>query len=165
MQNRFKFAALAALAATAVSANAAVFDLGVNPNPTGIGVQVAAGAFDDIFSFSLTTTRPGTANFTTLSSEFFHIADASWALYLDLGPAGKDSGDHQVTDYRSFEQGLSGLLPAGNYYLEAIGTATGQFGGFYAVATGTAPVPELGTYAMLLAGLGLMGLIARRRAS
>lgn len=37
------------------------------------------------------------------------------------------------------------------------------FGATFAVAPMVAPVPEPETYAMLLAGLGLMGVIARRR--
>lgn len=39
-----------------------------------------------------------------------------------------------------------------------------QFSGAYMVLTGAIPaIPEPGTYAMLLAGLGLIGLIVRRR--
>lgn len=46
---------------------------------------------------------------------------------------------------------------------EASGPSTRAFTGGYAIAV-AAPVPEPETYAMLLAGLGLLGLARRRRA-
>lgn len=52
-------------------------------------------------------------------------------------------------------------LAAGTYQMAASGSVTG-FGAAFAQYTVTA-VPEPDTYAMLLAGLGLMGTIARRR--
>ena len=53
----------------------------------------------------------------------------------------------------------------GDWYYTISGEANGTKGGHYSfwVGTYTAPVPEPETYAMLLAGLGLMGTIARRR--
>jgi hypothetical protein len=44
-------------------------------------------------------------------------------------------------------------------------TANGQSVKFTQLVTPTAPVPEPETYAMLLAGLGLVGFVARRRAA
>jgi hypothetical protein len=54
---------------------------------------------------------------------------------------------------------------AGDYYLEVSGKAGGLSGGLYSgsISSTVSPVPEPETYAMLLAGLGLMGAIARRR--
>jgi len=62
-------------------------------------------------------------------------------------------------------------LDAGTYTLQIKGTVAGLFGGSYAGVLNIAspevsnitPVPEPETYAMLLAGLGLMGFMARRR--
>ena len=53
----------------------------------------------------------------------------------------------------------------GDWYYTISGEANGAKGGRYSFWVGTyaAPVPEPETYAMLLAGLGLMGTIARRR--
>lgn len=60
---------------------------------------------------------------------------------------------------------LSPLNPllAGNYTLQVRGTASGLGGGSYAGTLNLTPVPEVETYAMFLAGLGLMGFISRRR--
>jgi hypothetical protein len=57
-------------------------------------------------------------------------------------------------------------LVAGDYTLQIIGTVIGPFNGSYAGVLNIAsplPVPEPETYAMFLGGLGLMGVIARRR--
>jgi hypothetical protein len=50
-------------------------------------------------------------------------------------------------------------LSAGSYSLTFLGTGTGGYGGFYTVSA----VPEPETYAMFLAGLGALGLMASRR--
>jgi hypothetical protein len=55
-------------------------------------------------------------------------------------------------------------LLAGTYTLQIKGTVAGLSGGSYAGVLNIAnPVPEPETYAMLLAGLGLMGFMSRRR--
>jgi hypothetical protein len=54
-------------------------------------------------------------------------------------------------------------LAAGSYSIGWAGVKTGSLGGAVGVAGFAVPVPEPETYAMLLAGLGMMGLIARRR--
>jgi PEP-CTERM motif len=57
-------------------------------------------------------------------------------------------------------------LLAGTYTLQIKGTVAGLSGGSYAGVLNIAnpvPVPEPETYAMLLAGLGLMGFMSRRK--
>jgi len=64
----------------------------------------------------------------------------------------------------------SGSIVAGSYQLHITGTMaasitpnpTGESGGII-LGAATAPIPEPETYAMMLAGLGLMGFVARRR--
>ncbi len=73
------------------------------------------------------------------------------------------------TSYLSFTGGAA----PGNYQLHVAGTKTGSGTGSYAgniilspVENGhpvVSPIPEPETYAMLLAGLGLLGFSARRR--
>lgn len=57
-------------------------------------------------------------------------------------------------------------LGAGTYYLQISGNVVGNTPAKYyssITATALAPVPEPETYAMLLAGLGMLGYCARRR--
>lgn len=58
----------------------------------------------------------------------------------------------------------SSSLAAGDYYLQVSGNMVGadsaSFGGAVSLA---APVPEPETYGMMLAGLGVVGFLARRR--
>ena len=55
-------------------------------------------------------------------------------------------------------------LLAGSYTLQVKGTVLGSSGGSYAGVLNIAnPVPEAQSYAMLLAGLGVIGFISRRR--
>ncbi|SFW30085.1 FxDxF family PEP-CTERM protein [Nitrosovibrio sp. Nv17] len=51
----------------------------------------------------------------------------------------------------------------GPAYLNVVGETEGTLGGLYNGAISVSPVPEAETYAMLLAGLGLMGAMVRRR--
>jgi PEP-CTERM motif len=56
------------------------------------------------------------------------------------------------------------LLNAGTYTLQIRGTVVGTAGGSYSGVLNLAPpVPEPETYAMMIAGLGLVGFAARRR--
>jgi len=50
-------------------------------------------------------------------------------------------------------------LSAGTYSLTFQGTGMGGYGGYFTIT----PVPEPQTYAMLIGGLGLLGLISNRR--
>lgn len=59
---------------------------------------------------------------------------------------------------------LEANLPAAmGYKFVVSGNVTGTLGGSYGGALAAAPVPEAETYAMLLAGLGLVGFMVSRR--
>lgn len=57
------------------------------------------------------------------------------------------------------------LLAAGTYTLQIRGTVSGLAGGSYAgVLNVTPPIPEPETYGMLLAGLGMLAAVTRKKA-
>ena len=56
-----------------------------------------------------------------------------------------------------------GPLLSGDYHYQVTVNATGTDGGAFSLTSTLAPVPEPQTYALLLAGLGVIGFVARRR--
>lgn len=113
-----------------------------------------------------------------------NITDLNVSLYADGGAIGVvDAGDSYFENFGSspgapivlnpdsFSHSTS--LPAGNYYFLVSGDANGigsppspnVIYGIYDLNFLVSSVPEPETYAMLIAGLGLVGWAARRRIS
>lgn len=157
------------------SANATVTDLG-NVNPaiptTFTGSVLSPGPFNDIFSFILPPNSgsgysilnfplsiPGAGNFNTIISSISLYSNADGILFNGddtnvasfLVPGGNTIGF----------TGESSL--GGNMYISISGIANGSLGGLYSGAISVSAIPEPETYAMLLAGLGIIGAIVRRR--
>lgn len=118
------------------------------------------GWFNDEYDFSLTD--PGLVGgfLTELNAPPSFIIGAFNLLLLDsaFNIVGADT---KPTDGFSFAG-----LAAGSYTLVVQGKANGKLGGAYGgvVYAETSPVPEPETYALMLAGVGLIGFVARRRA-
>ena len=55
------------------------------------------------------------------------------------------------------------LVSGGTYDLTLTGTATGKSGGEYHLFASAVPVPEPGEWAMMMAGIGMLGVMVRRR--
>jgi hypothetical protein len=123
------------------------------------------GNFTDDFSFEIAKGLDGQATVTAIAglSSFFNVSFTDAFIYNAA-----DSTKTRLASNSStvpFVAGLAtGTLHAGTYILELSGV-TLPTGGSYAgqLTLITTPVPEPETYAMFLAGLGLMGAIARRR--
>ncbi len=127
-------AAALVLSASASAQTTAVFDL-------------TSGSFADAYTF--TVAGPSTVVGDTSSSGI------SWFGALLQSPGVPYTAlDTNPDDGFSF----SGLT-AGTYALTFLGSGTGGYGGYYTVSA----VPEPETYAMFLAGLGALGLMASRR--
>ena len=157
---KIKLFTAAALAAASVSA----FAVGPGPlgtidnTPIAISNLPLSGIFQDVYSFTLADPGALSGNAVAINFGGYNILgltvtlqDASFAVVgSDASPA----------DGFTF----SGLA-AGSYALNVLGYATGASGGFYAggFIAETAPVPEPETYALMLAGLGLVGFVASRR--
>ncbi len=145
---------------------------------------VPAGPFTDVFTFALPANGgsgysivtfdipinpppapPGNPFlFNTLLANLTLISNADGILYnADDGLLVNTTVSSNPT-----KKNISlawGALPAGNYYLTITGITNGTMGGLYngAISVSAPPVPEPESYAMFLAGLGLMGVIVRRR--
>jgi hypothetical protein len=130
----------------------------------------------DIFSVATAGTIDHTLTFdiTTDLNAGSGILDISLGNIININGLTAEIFDSNNTHYASFVAQVGNpdllVLPLGSYFgvdsytLKIGGTATGALGGAYTIAAVTAPVPEPETWAMLLAGMGLVGLRALQKA-
>ncbi|MEO7940457.1 MAG: FxDxF family PEP-CTERM protein [Burkholderiaceae bacterium] len=173
-----KNAAVAAmLVGAAFSASATDTPLGAATVgvPLSFGGYAAAGTFLDNFLFSLPANCGSgytVSNFSFLPGQFNTVFSGMSLVSSPDGVIG--GGDDMLITSAAAPGGAASLslpidysLAAGNYYLSVYGVTNGTQGGIYngaiSVSAVAAPVPEPESYAMLLAGLGVMGTIAMRR--
>ncbi|SFW30094.1 PEP-CTERM protein-sorting domain-containing protein [Nitrosovibrio sp. Nv17] len=174
--------AAAVLVGFGTGAHAAVTDVGevTSAFPVSFNGAVLGGAqtFSDIFTFNISEPNVGSGysvvNFPVsipdVGSFGTILATLSLLTYGDDGIRGTDddvllkstvlpsTGNSPDSLSLSWDQPLIG--PA---YLNITGVTSGTLGGLYSGSISVSPVPETETYAMLLAGLGLMGAVVRRR--
>jgi hypothetical protein len=129
------------------------------------GINHMGDTFADHFTFSVTGTVP--TNLDAIVSSISRTA----ATGLDITGLSLFSSDNTlISSGTSLHSGatdvwtLSGnSLSAGNYYVQVSGNMVSDTSGSFGGAMMLAPVPEPETYGMMLAGLGLVGFMARRR--
>jgi hypothetical protein len=131
--------------------------------------------FADHFTFSVTGTT--SMNFDAIVSSISRTADtgldfSALSLYRVGGGTGTGgtAGDTLVTSGTSLHSGemdvwtlSSDNLAAGDYYVLVSGNLVSDTSASFGGAVMLAPVPEPETYGMMLAGLGVLGFLARRR--
>ena len=183
--NLIKFSAAVALATSALAANAAIFDFGSHdPVETSLGVGagfVVPGLvpFTDFIGFSFASEPlPFSMSVAVQSVESpilpapLKINDGMWAIYtLGANNSFEFGGgdDLKLPDVAFSNTGVTtfampALTPFTGYFMIS-GVAAGSAGGLYLLTSTVTPVPEAGTMAMLLAGLGALGFLGKRRRS
>ncbi len=172
--NSLKVLALVAALFASQSAMATVYDLGNMGPPGAISKQSddlgSTANFLDQFTFSLSAqaaTVFGSAPDVKIkiSGDVEKINIQNVTLWFgDIG-----SADKVKVDLDSSKEGFSFKnIAAGNYFVEVKGNSKGPLtsGVYYTLnlaTTAATAVPENDVYAMMLAGLGLVGFAARRR--
>jgi hypothetical protein len=145
--------AAAALLALSASAFAAGGSLGAIDDSTVVigNPAVATPFFFDTYTFTL-------ADASTVFGGAFSFGITNFSAVLQDDSFATVGTDANLGDGFSFEG-----LAAGSYALSFLGfsNAGGAYGGV--VSAVSTPVPEPETYAMLLAGLGMIGFMVRRR--
>jgi hypothetical protein len=117
---------------------------------------------------TITTSSGGfSSSFTFYNSTIFDawITDGSSTYHYLPSGSGSISFGPTTVDWDSVALG-SGALPSANWDIYVSGTAGASYtgGATYNALSGPVPsVPEPETYAMMLAGLGALGFVGRRR--
>lgn len=149
-KSSIKSIAAAALLAVSASSQAAFQDLGnITGQSLNLASTVGVGSFLDTYSFSIDSLSDLEAYVISFSSNRFGIDNLTCSL----------SG--ASVSFTSCDLNVLGLS-SGEYDLTVSGIGKTAFSNYVGAIAVTA-VPEPETFAMLLAGLGVMGAIARRR--
>ena len=148
------------------------YSLGVlDRSPVSLFVVTEGAAnstFEEFANFSINGDADVTGTASTYSLNFMglDIVDiTNLTVALWSGSSGSGSGSLLGTFTGNGVTTALGTLTSGLYHLEFDGPlGPNALAGKYAVSLDAVPaVPEPGTYAMMLAGLGVLGFMARRR--
>ncbi|MET0378409.1 MAG: FxDxF family PEP-CTERM protein [Spongiibacteraceae bacterium] len=157
-------AAMALSTMAASNASAAIYNLGEVSDGfsyTNVAYHLPSStAFSDLFTFSVPTSYTADISSFVQDLTIFGIFFDVKNLKLELDGVAADAGSTKTS--KSFTD-----LAGGDYAFEVTGKSKGLLGGAYKfnMTANLSPIPEPATYAMLLAGLGLVGVMARRRSS
>jgi hypothetical protein len=161
---KLKLAIIAAVGAASFAASATTTDWGLH-DPLEVAAAITPlGVFEDSYLFSLvgdyvTFSTAVSNNLTTVLG----ISGGMVSLFREAGAVDAMVGSFAFDDTTGSISHPFGTLTGGDYYYTVSGTGTGSLGGFYTISSTVAAVPEMQTYALLLAGLGVMGFLGRRR--
>lgn len=147
-------------------------DLGADPtDANAYSVTHAPGSFSDVFTFSLTQAGDTISSAVSLflpgidgGPASYDIINGTVSLFSDPDGDGAAGTNTQLASVNfGSTNGVLAVndVAAGSYFWTVAGEAVGVNGGLYLYAANT--IPEPGTYAMMLAGLGLLGFMAKRR--
>ena len=142
--------------------------------PAAFSGFAPVGAFIDTFTFDLPTNGgsgysvinfpvsiPGVGSFNSLLTTMTLFSDPDSDVIGDELPVFTVS---QIGGADSLSKSW-GELAAGSYFLLISGFTNGSLGGIYSGAISVTAVPEPETWALLAAGLGVVGLKLRRRSN
>lgn len=139
--------------------------------PTVFSGYAAPGGFVDTFTFTLPANSGSGYSVIDFAPNgmpdgWFKTVFSGIALFSNADGIVGNADDKKLASAIGLGDEVSlsfGSSAAGSYYLSVFGVTTGLYGGGYSGGISVTPVPEPETFAMLLAGLGVMGAIARRR--
>ena len=145
--------------ASAGSFAAALGSIDLSSGSGFFGNTPIAGAFVDTITFTVTTASTFSGSITAVVNGTQDVDFASIVVTPSAQAFVSLLGD-PVEVWATPAAGF--ILSAGLYTLTLTGTNSASVGS-YAGTLALTPVPEPETYAMLFAGLGIVGLLARRR--
>ncbi len=129
------------------------------------GAAAYGSSFSDLYTFDLSTASQSVGTTVTIDLSVgplnFQLSNMAIKLTDSTG-ATTYAMDNTMDASKALQ--VSATLNSGTGYRFLVtGDVTGNIGGAYGGVLQAAPIPEAETYAMMLAGLGLVGFMARRR--
>lgn len=157
-----------ALMATTVSASAVTYSFVMPLSPatpfSDFKMVSGLGAFTDFFNFTapIGAIQASAATISIDLVPFANIDNLMVSLFNGTGPG---VGSLVAGGAMGESSELSNIaITAGNAYSFRItGTVVGAPTGYYTFTAVAAPIPEPEIYALMLAGLGVVGFVAARR--
>jgi len=163
---KLKFIVAGLMLAASFGASATSYSFGTL-DPTGPdGGTITTGKFgagaiiNDTWSFTLDTTSA-----TSLGAQQNFVSNGAFKNFAgELFEGSTDLGALTLSTAGTGQQDLSwsGQLGSGDYSVHITGLTTLK-NGYYTASISALPVPEPETYGMLLGGLALLGVVARRK--
>lgn len=141
-----------------------VYNAGTLSATPYINTTTVTGLFADRYDFTVASSPSVASTAVTvdlsLGSLGFHISGLTLGLFNSSNVL---LAGNTVTGPNDISVSLNQMLAAGSYYFTVGGTADGTNTSQGIYTFSAAAIPEVDTYAMMLAGLGLIGFTVSRR--
>lgn len=135
---------------------------------TFTGASVINRTFSDRYTFTVGGSNLTTGSLTAKPLKTQDLYVATFNVFTAAGTLVVEGiNDNANSNHTGQEDNWKlpvSIVGAGDYYLEVTGQILGK-NSSYGAEMSLSPVPEAETYAMMMAGLGLVGFVARRRAA
>jgi PEP-CTERM motif len=166
MKNLLVTAAIASVALLSGNVDAATHNFGIlGPSPSvGFETFTAPGPIDDFFTFTLSSATPNVDAYgEEFDSRSVNMINAEFALFSGSPGSGTQIGSTFGFSNVAAETLYTGLAP-GAYYFEVTGLANRRDAAYdFEAFASRAAIPEPAGSVLLIAGIGLVGAMVRRR--
>ena len=159
-------AVLAVASASGASAASFSFTMPLAPATPFSSFQTVAGAsFTDFFNFTAPAgaVQASAASVSIDLAPFFNIDNLQLVLFNGSNGTGSvvPGGTGNIGEFSQIDN--IAVIAGNPYSYRLTGTIVGAPSGAYTFTAVAAPIPEPETYALMLAGLGIVGFVAARR--
>lgn len=173
MTNMKNIAAALALVGAAAGAQAADISLSAGSVDVIDGADAfgrlitgnhAGDTFIDMYAFDVAGAASLTANlYSNAGNAKVGLDITGFSLYAADGTLVGNGTQVSTGKFDHWTLDLPGVAAGSGYYVAVTGSVMSQAAGHYTGDVTISPVPEPATYAMLLGGMALLGVAARRR--